>query len=179
MWGFTRRRTNFKVQKGHTERINKFHHWSSLRERERDREIENNHVRKIPRAIYKLYDLFWPDCSEIFKALNIHVCFKMGHFLSFLKSRKTYSVRTFSLISLSFITPLKNKRITWHSLLHRRFYLFIRCFIDLWGGNVCGTWPGNRLSTRRNTQDNKFCLWMSVHRLVHVASTCNRKKKHV
>ena len=166
---------------------------------ERERGRENNHVRKIPRAIYRLYDLFWPDCSEIFKARNIHVCFKTGSFLSFLKSRKTYSGRTFSLISLSFITPPKNKRITWHSLLHRRFYLFIRCFIDLWGGinqwlftqydvargilkfqcktwefratsysvnnhrfithaHVCGTWPGNRLSTRRNTQDNKFCL---------------------
>ena len=124
MWGFTRRHTNFKVWKGHTESINKFHHGSSQRER------ENNHVRKIPRAIYKLYDLFWPDCSEIFKARNIHVCFKMGPFLSFLKSHKTYS--TFSLISLSFITPPKNKCITWHSLLHCRFYLFIRCFIDLW-----------------------------------------------
>ena len=52
--GFTRRCTNFKVRKGHTESINKFHHGSSLSERER----ENNHVRKITRAIYKLYNLF-------------------------------------------------------------------------------------------------------------------------
>ena len=108
MWGFTRRRTNFKVQKVHTESINKFHHGSSLRERER----ESNHVRKIPRALYKLHDLFCPDRSEIFKARIIHVCFKMGSFLSFLKSRKTYSGRIFSLINLSFITPPKNKRIT-------------------------------------------------------------------
>ena len=140
------------------------------RERERERERENNHVRKIPRAIYKHYDSFWPDCLEIFKARNIHACFKTGPFLSFLKSRKTYSGRTFSLISLAFITPPKNKCVACHSLLHRRFYLFIWCFIDLWGGNVrhvCGTWPGNRLSTRRNTQDN-------------VASTYDRKKgKHV
>ena len=110
-WGFTRRRTNFKVQKGHTESRNKFHRGSSHRETERERDRENNHVRKIPRAIYKLYILFYPDCSEIFKARNIHVCFKMGPFLSFLKSRKTYNGRTFSLISLSFITPPKNKRI--------------------------------------------------------------------
>ena len=46
------------------------------------------------------------------KARNIHVCFKMGPFLSFLKSRKGYSGRTFSFISLSFITPRKNKHIT-------------------------------------------------------------------
>ena len=150
------------------------------RERETEREREKNHVRKIPREIYRLYDLFWPDCSEIFKARNIDVCFKMGPFLSFFKSRKTYSGRSFSLISLSFISPPKNKRITWHSLLHRRFYLFIPCFIDLWGGNVrqC-LWhvTSNRLSTHRNTQEDKCCLWMSVHPLVNVASTCGRKKK--
>ena len=38
MWGFTRKRTNFKVQKGHMESINEFHHGSSQRERERERE---------------------------------------------------------------------------------------------------------------------------------------------
>ena len=113
-----------------------------LSERERERETETETERIIMCGKYPgqyINCMIYSDQTvrKYSRHVNIRVCFKMGSFLSFLKSRKTYSGRTFSLISLSFITPPKNKHITWHSLLHRRFYLFIRCFIDLWGGNVC------------------------------------------
>ena len=111
MWGFTRRRTNFKVQKGHTESINKFHHGSSLRERERERERDRERI-----IMYGKYPGQYIDCMiysdqtvRKYSRHVIYVCFKIGPFLSFLYSRKTYSGRSFSLISLSFYNAAKEQ----------------------------------------------------------------------
>ena len=133
-----------------------------LSEREREREREREKV-----IMYGKYPGQYMNCmiysDQTVRKYSRHVmdmCALKWPFLSFLKSHKTYSGRTFSLTSLSFITPPKNIRITRHSFLHLRFYLFIALLIyeAVTYAYVCGTSPGNRLSTRRNTQDDTFCL---------------------
>ena len=67
----TRRHTNFKVQKGHTESINKFHLGSSLRERERERERERIiRYGKYPGQYINF--MIYSD-QTIFKSCNIRV----------------------------------------------------------------------------------------------------------
>ena len=71
------RRTHLKVQKGHTENFNKFHHGSSLRERERDRII-----------MYGKYSGQFIDCmiysDQTVRNYSTHVIYmcalKWGHF---------------------------------------------------------------------------------------------------
>ena len=99
--------TIFKVQKGHMESINKFHHGSSLRERERERIIKYG---KYP-GQYINCMIYSDQTVQKYSrhVIYMYMCALTWPFLSFLKSHKTYSGRTFSLISLSFITPPKNK----------------------------------------------------------------------
>ena len=128
--------------------------------------------------------LYWPDCSKIFKARNIHLCVLCHFFLSFLKSHKTYSGRT-----LSFISRRKRTKVLHDTLCN------IAAFICSFGAlliyeavtyaRVRGLWPGNRLSVRRNIQGNKFCLWITAKNGLFIASKMSlthvieRKQNHV
>ena len=103
----------------------------------------------------------------------------MVPFLSFLKSHKTYSSRT-----LSFISRRQRTNVLHDTLCN------VAAFICLFGAlliyeavtyaRVCRTWPGNRLSARRNTQGNNLfvndCQERPIYRLVNVTYTCDRKK---
>ena len=119
--------------------------------------------------------LYWPDCSKILKARNIHICEWAILFSFFLESLKTYV--TYSGHTLSFISRHQRTNV-----LHDRL-CNITAFICLFGtlliyeavtyARVCGTCPANRLSTRRNTQGNKFCLWLTAKNGLFIPRKCH------